>query len=61
MVNVLVTMPFEEVQLERLRKVSHALRVTRADPRTADYAETDVLYAMAVPRDPARAPRLRWV
>jgi phosphoglycerate dehydrogenase-like enzyme len=61
MVNVLVTMTFEEAQLERLRKVSPVMRVTRADPETADYAETDVLYAMAVPRDLARAPRLRWV
>lgn len=61
MVNVLVTMGFEEAQLEGLRKVSPAVRVARADPRTADYSETDVLYAMTVPRDLARAPRLRWV
>ena len=60
MLNVLVTMRFEEAQLERLRKVSPAVRVTRADPE-ADHSETDVLYAMAVPRDLARAPRLRWV
>jgi phosphoglycerate dehydrogenase-like enzyme len=61
MPNVLVTMPFDDAQLERLRKVSPAVRVTWADPETADYSETDVLYAMAVPHDLARAPRLRWV
>jgi phosphoglycerate dehydrogenase-like enzyme len=61
MVNVLVTMRFEEAQLDRLRKVSPRLRVTRAAPTAADYSETDVLYATTVERDLARAPRLTWV
>ena len=61
MVNVLVTMPFGEAQLARLRAVSPALVVTAADRKTADYSATDVLYAMAPPRDLGRAPRLGWV
>jgi len=61
MPNVLVTMRFEERQLARLRAVSPALAVTRADPETADYSRTDVLYAGAPPRDLGRAPRLAWV
>jgi phosphoglycerate dehydrogenase-like enzyme len=59
--NVLVTMPFNERQLERLRRISPDLRVTREDPATADYSATDVLYAGAPPRDLGRAPNLRWV
>jgi len=60
-VNVLVTMPFSEAQLDRVRAVSPALRVTGADPAAADYSGVDVLYAGAPPRDLARAPRLQWV
>jgi phosphoglycerate dehydrogenase-like enzyme len=59
--DVLVTMPFSDAQLARVRAVSPDLRVTRAEPETADYAKTDVLYAGAPPRDLSRAPRLRWV
>jgi phosphoglycerate dehydrogenase-like enzyme len=59
--NVLVTMRFSEAQLDRLRRVSPDLVVTRADPAEADYSRTDVLYAGAPPRDLGRAPRLRWV
>jgi phosphoglycerate dehydrogenase-like enzyme len=58
---VLVTMPFSEPQLDRLRAVSPALRVTRAEPATADYSRTEVLYAGAPPREVGRAPRLAWV
>jgi phosphoglycerate dehydrogenase-like enzyme len=58
---VLVTMPFSEPQLDRLRAVSPELRVTRAEPATADYSRTEVLYAGAPPREAGRAPRLTWV
>jgi phosphoglycerate dehydrogenase-like enzyme len=61
MLNVLVTMPFAEGPLARLRAVSPEIAVTRAEPGTADYGGADVLYAMAPPRDLGRAPRLRWV
>jgi phosphoglycerate dehydrogenase-like enzyme len=60
-VRVLVTMPFGDAQLDRLRAVSPRLVVERADAATADYARTAVLYAGAPPRDLARAPALRWV
>jgi phosphoglycerate dehydrogenase-like enzyme len=59
--NVLVTMPFKDAQLDRIRAVGREVRVTSADPARADYSEVDVLYTMAPPRDLARAPRLRWV
>jgi phosphoglycerate dehydrogenase-like enzyme len=59
--NVLVTVPFAEPQLERLRRVSPRLTVTQAKPETADYTTTDVLYAMTLPRDLSRAPNLSWV
>jgi phosphoglycerate dehydrogenase-like enzyme len=35
--------------------------VTREDPEAADYGRADVLYAGMLPRDLARAPRLKWV
>ena len=60
-VDVLVTMPFGDALLERMRAVSPRIRVTRADPATADYAGADVLYTGKPPRDLARAPKLRWV
>ena len=59
--NVLVTMRFNEAQLDRLRQVSPDVRVTREDPAGADYSRTDVLYAGAPPRDLGRAPNLKWV
>jgi phosphoglycerate dehydrogenase-like enzyme len=59
--NVLVTMRFNESQLDRLRRVSPEISVMREDPATADYSRTDVLYAGAPPRDLGRAPNLKWV
>jgi phosphoglycerate dehydrogenase-like enzyme len=61
LVNVLVTMPFGEARLDRLRAVSSDVRVSAADPGRADYARTDVLYAGDPPRDLARAANLKWV
>src|SRR5882724_11912651 len=61
MLNVLVTMRFDQRQLDRLRAVSPEILVSQADPETADYSRTDVLYAGAPPRDLGRAPALRWV
>jgi phosphoglycerate dehydrogenase-like enzyme len=60
-VHVLVTMPFSDAHLDRLRAVSPRVVVDRADAATADYARTTVLYAGAPPRELARAPALRWV
>jgi len=61
MLDVLVTMRFNETQLDRLRAVSPDVRVTCADAGAADYSRTDVLYAGAPPRDLSRAPNLKWV
>ena len=61
MPNVLVTMPFNEGQLNRLRAVSPDLRVTCEDAEKADYSTTDILYAGMPPHELARAPRLKWV
>ena len=59
--NVLVTTGFGDALLDRMRAVSPDIHVTRAAAERADYSEVDVLYAMTLPRDPARAPRLKWV
>ncbi len=61
MVNVLVTMPFGEALLERLRAVSPELRVTHGEAVSADYARAEVLYAGAPPPDLSRARGLKWV
>ena len=61
MLNVLVTMRFDQGQLDRLRAVSPEITVSQADPDAADYAKADVLYAGAPPRDLSRTPGLRWV
>jgi phosphoglycerate dehydrogenase-like enzyme len=58
---VLVTMPFSESQLDRIRAASLHLEVTRDDPARADYRGAEVLYAGDPPRDMGRAPDLRWV
>jgi len=59
--NVLVTMPFGEARLDRLRALAPDIAVSAADPARADYRGIDVLYAGDPPRDLARAPRLKWV
>src|SRR5258705_11559159 len=61
MLNVLVTMPFSEPQLDRMRRVSPSLRVTREDPEAADYARADVLYAGMPPRNLDQVRHLKWV
>ncbi len=61
MLDVLVTMPFTDAQLDRLRVVSPSLRVMRADATTADYSRAQVLYTVSPPRDRARLPALEWV
>jgi len=60
-VNVLVTMPFPEPLLARIRAVAPEIRVARDEPERADYSDVDVLYAMSLPRKVAEAPRLKWV
>ena len=40
MLNVLVTMRFDQGQLDRLRAVSPEVSVSQADPDAADYSKT---------------------
>jgi phosphoglycerate dehydrogenase-like enzyme len=61
MPNVLVTAAFGEAQLDRLRRISPRLTVTRADPGTADYSRAEILYGVVLPRDRSHAPNLRWI
>ena len=61
MTRVLVTMPFSEPQLDRIRAAAPRVVVARADAATADYRGVEVLYAGDPPQDPGRAPNLRWV
>ena len=61
MPNVLVTAAFGRGHLERLRRISPRVTVTRTDPDTADYSRAEILYATALPRDRSRAPNLKWV
>ena len=58
---VLVTMPFGEAQLDRIRAASPRISVTRDDPARADYREVEVLYTDRPPAGPAQAPDLRWI
>jgi phosphoglycerate dehydrogenase-like enzyme len=60
-IHVLVTMPFGDALLDRMRAASPRLVVERADAATADYSRAHVLYAGSPPRDVARARALRWV
>ena len=61
MIDVLVTMRFDDRQLARLRAVSPRLSVRREDAGEADYSSAEILYAGAPPRDLERAPKLKWV
>ncbi len=49
MPTVLVTTAFGEAHLDRLRRVSPRLTVTRADPETADYSSAEILYGGTSP------------
>jgi len=61
MPNLLVTAAFGEAQLDRLRRISPRLTVTRSDPDTADYSRAEILYGVVLPRDRSRAPNLKWI
>jgi phosphoglycerate dehydrogenase-like enzyme len=61
MPNLLVTAAFGEAQLDRLRRISPRLTVTRSDADTADYSRAEILYGVVLPRDRSRAPNLKWI
>ena len=58
--NVLVTMPFPDELLERIRAVDSSLNVRRAAVGEASYDGVDILYCNEPP-SPEVAPGLRWV
>jgi len=61
MPNVLVTAAFGEAHLDRLRRISPRLTVTRTDPDAADYSRAEILYGVVLPRNRSRAPNLKWI
>ncbi len=61
MFNVLVTMPFGDELLDKLRRVSPQLHVQQAAPNEADYGSANILYCFMPPQDLSRAPNLKWV
>ena len=61
MLKVLVTRPFGDDLLDRIRAASPEIEVVREAPDTADYTTADVLYADVPPRDLERIGHLDWV
>lgn len=66
-VNVLITVPFPDAMIERIRAVSPRLHVTVSPAREGEeipdeiLQEAEVLYTARALPDPSRAPELRWV
>jgi phosphoglycerate dehydrogenase-like enzyme len=66
-VEVLVTLPFEEALINRLKEVSPRLHITVQKARKPEdipdelWAKTEVLYTNTILPDPEKAPQLRWV
>ncbi len=66
-IEVLVTLPFEDAFLERLREISPSLRITKTPAHRADeipdeiWSKVEVLYTNRVLPDPNRVPMLRWI
>jgi phosphoglycerate dehydrogenase-like enzyme len=66
-VNVLITVPFPDAMLQRIRAVSPRLHLTVSPARDGEelpdaaLQEAEVLYTARALPDPSRAPELRWV
>ncbi|HTX80050.1 MAG TPA: D-2-hydroxyacid dehydrogenase [Longilinea sp.] len=66
-VDVLITVPFPEEQLERLRQVSSRLRIMQYDVAHTDeippdaWRRAEVLYTAQILPTPEQAPNLRWL
>lgn len=66
-VNVLITVPFPDELIERLRTVSPQLHITVVPARSGEeipegaLQEAEVLYTANALPDPDRAPELRWI
>jgi len=66
-INVLVTMPFTDAQIEQIKAVSPRLRVTAMRAHQPNevpediWAKTNILYTDSVLPEPAQAPNLKWI
>ncbi len=61
-INVLITLPFPDVLIEKLGGISPQLVCTqREEPDPEDIADVDVLYTFSALPHPDDAPRLKWV
>jgi phosphoglycerate dehydrogenase-like enzyme len=66
-INVLITMPFTEAQIEQIRAVSPRLKVTALRAHQPNevpdevWAKTNILYTDSVLPEPAQAPNLKWI
>jgi phosphoglycerate dehydrogenase-like enzyme len=66
-VEVLITLPFPNELVSRLRGVSNRLKITVANPRKPEeitpevWARTEVLYTHHILPAPEQAPHLRWI
>lgn len=66
-IEVLITLPFTEDLLNRLRSVSPRLNISTLKARKMEeipdevWAKTEILYTNTVLPAPEKAPRLRWV
>jgi phosphoglycerate dehydrogenase-like enzyme len=66
-IQVLITMPFSETQVEQIRAVSPRLKVTAMRAHQPNevpdeiWAKTNILYTDSVLPEPAQAPNLKWI
>ena len=67
LIEVLITLPFEEEFLNRLRSVSSRLHITVQKAHKADeiddeiWKKTEILYTNTILPNPEKAPKLRWI
>ena len=66
-VEVLITLPFPDELVSRLRGLSNRLKITVMNPRKPEeippdvWARVEVLYTQRILPSPEQAPRLRWI
>ena len=66
-IEILVTIPFTDAQLDNLRNLSPRIRVTSQPARRPEdisaevWERTEVLYTDRILPDPALVPNLRWL
>jgi phosphoglycerate dehydrogenase-like enzyme len=66
-IEILITLPFEDALLERLREISPRLRITRIPAhKTEDipdetWNEIEILYTNRILPEPEKVPALQWI